>query len=134
MAIFLHTKLQQLPIVGTVSISELKEIVAFICGETTKGIIEVREEMKKWSDDELKEYLTPNETFSLAPLAAARALQMQNGLKALGSRASWKTIDSYLVLGYPQYFFGPRDNNALIIRTGKSRWELYYISRFILVE
>ena len=134
------TKLNELPIMGDIETSEMKDIIASICGVTPDGTMKVRALIKEHPIDEPRGY-------SLRK-AAAQATEIINTMnllkrcapawkKVASGSPTWKRIGSFLVLSVPRYSLfgiGPRDPISLIVRTAKFIWKQYDLSMFVTTE
>lgn len=146
----IYTKLEELPIMGDIGVSETKDIIASICGVTPSAIMKVRARFAEYSDAELREHLIAKQTRHSLPRAAREAMDeidaVKHIMKILGKCGptwkrvtsggpTWKRVGSFLVLSAPRYSLfgiGPRDPFSLIVRTAKSTWKLYDLSMFVL--
>ena len=139
------TKLNGLPIMGDIEASEMKDIIASICGVTPDGIMKVRAWFKELLEPEdVIEGLT---THSLSE-AATQAMTPMNVMQIFKKTApawkrvacggpTWKRVGSFLVLSVPRYLLfgaGPSDPISLIVRTAKSTWKQYDLSMYVLPE
>jgi len=134
------TKLNALPIMGDIEVSEMEDIIASICGVTPDGMMKVRARLREIPIGEPRGYSLPK--------AATKAMDVMDAMNLLGRCApawkrvasgspTWKRVGSFLVFSVPRYSLfgmGPRDPISLIVRTGKSTWKQYDLSVFVITE
>jgi len=135
------TKLNELPIMGDIEVSEMKDIIASICGVTPDGIMKVRARLRELLKTE---DVIDGKTAHSLPEAATQAMIGINVLhiwksgypawKRIASGSpTWKRVGSFLVLFAPRYTLfgaGPHDPFSLIVRTANSTWKQYDISMY----
>ena len=134
------TKLEGLPIMGDIEVSEMKDIIASICGVTPDGMMKVRARFRDHPIGEPRGY-------SLRK-AATQATDVMDAMQIFKRAApawkrvasgspTWKRVGSFLVLSVPRYLLfgaGPHDPISLIVRTAKSTWKQYDLSVFVITE
>ncbi len=130
--------LKALPVVdsnflGAHNMPNVRQTIAWLCGQTPSGIAKVQSNLKEYSDEELLEHLTPNIFHSLEEVERDAHLIMSS-LALSGERGSWYTKGPFYVLYTVLYWGGPRAAMAFIMRTGPSTWQTSILSRYVLTE